>query len=562
MNIMKNLKIRAKLVLIFVVLLVLLLSISGGAFFMTNRLSWYYDQFYENQHTQTVIVDQMELDVETMLTNAAYALQETDPSSEYMAADIEGFRSAITSFEAQLSEWDSKYGISSNEKMQAINDMYKAVAPYNEEFLNACSKADMNSAIGTFFTNVKTPLLELEAAIEELDGIIDEDVVAQVSHVQEISKLALNIMYALVAISLVAAAILGPTCVRAIRIPVVELNEAAKRLANGDLNVDIAYESKDELGQLANSMKKMSMDLKSIIADIDENLDSISDGNLNVNFEAEYVGDYDSIRNSIDNISMSLSETMQKIGSASSQVSANADHVSNASQNLAQGATEQASAVEELSATIRDIYNQTQTNSDNARHVASAVNDAGDAINTSNEKMRELKEAMEDMTEKSNEISKIVKTIEDIAFQTNILALNAAVEAARAGAAGKGFAVVADEVRNLATKSSDAASETTKLIGETITAINNGSKLASATAEDLQQVAVQTGAVVTDVNAISSASDAQSAAVSQVTLGIEQISTVVSQNSATSEESAAASQQLNAEARSLQELVEHFQIRG
>ncbi len=343
---------------------------------------------------------------------------------------------------------------------------------------------------------------------------------------------------------------------------IVPIVHYTRELAHGNLHAELEINLDNEFGDIINELKSMSTTWRQYIDEISTSLGAIANKDLTSEIQTEFVGDFAPIKDALENINDSLNDTMVQIAEAGRQVSDGAVQIANGAQNLAQGSTEQASAVEELNATVNDIYSQAEKNTEKSQVVATAVTTAGEAINASNVKMKELTDAMEDMTNKSNEISKIVKTIEDIAFQTNILALNAAVEAARAGTAGKGFAVVADEVRNLATKSSEAASETTKLIGETIAAINNGSKIATETANDLENVVAQTSTAASDVREIASASETQSSAISQVKLGIEQISVVVSTNSATSEESAAASEELSGQANVLQGLLDEFDLKN
>lgn len=243
-------------------------------------------------------------------------------------------------------------------------------------------------------------------------------------------------------------------------------------------------------------------------------------------------------------------------------LSLGAEQVASSSQGLAQGATEQAAAVEQLSASVSMISGQINDNAENARKADDMANKATVSIQSSNLQMGQLMSSMHSMESKSHEISKIIKTIEDIAFQTNILALNAAVEAARAGAAGKGFAVVADEVRNLATKSADAAKNTTVLIEDSVSSIGDGVRLADIVNRELND-AVQNVVLTTElISQITKATGEQAQAVSQVSIGVDQISSVVQTNSATSEETAAASEELSFQANELRQLTERFMVSG
>lgn len=229
--------------------------------------------------------------------------------------------------------------------------------------------------------------------------------------------------------------------------------------------------------------------------------------------------------------------------------------------NLSQGTTEQASSVEELSASMVEIADQANLAADHAQSARTQSKQSEQEVSRGNDKLKDLIGAIDNINNKSNEIGKIVKTIDDIAFQTNILALNAAVEAARAGAAGKGFAVVADEVRNLAGKSAEAVQTTTEMIRETVEAIAVGSELAGSTVEAMEAIVTGTAKVTELVEAIAQASSAQAVAIGQVNTGVEQISSVVQSNSATSEESAATAEELSGQAQMLNQQLGRFQLK-
>ncbi|TQI65985.1 methyl-accepting chemotaxis protein [Clostridium sp. KNHs216] len=349
---------------------------------------------------------------------------------------------------------------------------------------------------------------------------------------------------------------------RSISKPVAEMSEAAQKIAQGDLSVQIDGNSQNEIGRLGEAFAQSTASIRAYISDIGNIVSEIERGNLTVGTDLEYIGDYAQLKSSILGIIATLNHTFGQIDQAAEQVASGSSQVSSGAQELAQGATEQASSVEELSASISEISTHVK---DNAEHTASAsrsVAEVSREIETSNQHMDDMVKAMTLINESSGEIGKIIKTIEDIAFQTNILALNAAVEAARAGAAGKGFAVVADEVRNLASKSAEAAKNTTALIENSVRQVENGTKIADATAQSLHRVVARAEEVTKTVEKISVATNRQSDAISQVTLGVEQISSVVQTNSATAEESAAASEELSSQAQLLRDLVEKFRLSG
>lgn len=343
--------------------------------------------------------------------------------------------------------------------------------------------------------------------------------------------------------------------------PIVKVTEASKELAKGNFKVEFEnLNSFCEVKDLEESFKETVNSLSAINNDIARFVGEIEEKNLTATTAVEYKGDFKEIDISLNNLVSTLSNMIIEIKLASEQVYSGSNQVSSSSQVLAQGATEQASSIEELNATVSEIYEQVKNTNINANLTKQKTNEAGSQMYISNEKMNNLQQAMTRINEKSIEISKIIKTIEDIAFQTNILALNAAVEAARAGSAGKGFAVVADEVRNLASKSAQAAKDTTLLIEETAKAVADGVNSTSDTVATLDLAVSLVEEAVELVDKIASASAEQESSIGQITIGLEQISSVVQSNSATSEESAAISEELNEQANSLLRSVNEFQL--
>ena len=344
--------------------------------------------------------------------------------------------------------------------------------------------------------------------------------------------------------------------------PLKKISEAGKEVAGGNFDVEIHYPQQDEIGELSRSISEVIGRSKKIVFDLRDRLDAMAGGNFTENLESEeYVGDYAPLLESLKHIQEDMNKTLQEVHASSVQVLSSAEQVNTGAQSLSQGATEQASSIEELSANMQDISHSIQASTKTAGEAYKLQGEAGVAVLQSNEKMEEMRKAMDDITAKSNEISKIIKTIDDIAFQTNILSLNAAIEAARAGAAGKGFAVVADEVGNLAQKSAKAAQNTGLLIEETIEAVDKGAKITEETAESLNSVSKSTEEVNTLIEKISSASSKDLEGITSLNQGLQQISSVVQANSATAEQSAAASEELTGQANKMNELVERFQLK-
>lgn len=342
--------------------------------------------------------------------------------------------------------------------------------------------------------------------------------------------------------------------------PLAQLNLAADALKKGDLSYRITYESKDEIGQACADMRNAFLSLQQVISEISQWMAALESCDLTLLPATEFPGDFAAIKSSYESLLETLNSGFRQIKSSAVQINAGAEQVSSGAQTLSQGATEQAASIEELSATITSISEKIKSNADDASKASELSAQIGASITESNQYMSSLMNAMNEITHASHEVNKVIKTIDDIAFQTNILALNAAVEAARAGEVGKGFAVVADEVRNLAGKSAEAAKSTTTLIETAINAVSEGTRIADQTAKSLEQVVEDAEGITNKIQEIAASSEEQSDSVGQINIGAEQISTVVQTNSATSEESAAASEELAGQANLLRSLIGQFKL--
>ena len=345
--------------------------------------------------------------------------------------------------------------------------------------------------------------------------------------------------------------------------PIIAAKELADEMAKGNLDTDdskIKIRKRNEVSALTKRLIETKHELSAYISDMSRVFNAMAQGDFTVGPQVVYNGDFASISENIEAIQKQLGEVISSLNVSASEVSSGSAQIANGSQLLADGTTRQAAAIQELSATIDSISTKINNNAESAEEADRCASEASEKIRIQTEDMREMRDAMNDIKDKSAQIEKIIKTIEDIAFQTNILALNAAVEAARAGAAGKGFAVVADEVRNLATKSDTATKQTAAIISGTVEAVENGSRIVEKTEISMSEVVEITQKTNDLISKISAASAEQAESIRQVTAGIAQISEVVQQNSATAEESAASCEELNGQSEMLMSEVNKFKV--
>ena len=401
------------------------------------------------------------------------------------------------------------------------------------------------------------------APLKDINGQICGAVFAGAETAQVMDRLqkvfSTVVIISILAILVTAFAIFVFTRKNVVR-PIDNVTLIADEMYQGKLHeTDLDYNfNEDEIGLFAATLLNSKKQISHYIKDISRILESMGKGNFTEKPELKYVGDFDNIAQSFYQIESSLSKIVSSINNSAESVSSGAGEIANGSQLLAEGTTRQATAVEEINSTVANINNQVSETAQNVEKATKLSTDCINKVGEQNEQMRRMLGAMNAIKERADNISAIIKTIEDIAFQTNILSLNATIEAAHAGASGKGFAVVADEVRNLAAKSSEAAQNTAKLISETVMAVDKGVEFANITADILKEVTektMETNKIIGDIN---TATISQAESISQVSYGISDVSGVISQNSATAEETAASCEELASSSSMLRDQISKF----
>jgi len=345
--------------------------------------------------------------------------------------------------------------------------------------------------------------------------------------------------------------------------PVTELQTAVQKIKKGELDIEITYESKDELGELANDLREACAQMQTIINDAGYMLGEMSEGNFTVSSDKRnnYVGDFETLIVSMEKLDTRLSDSLRQIQESSELVRFGSEQLATNAMDLASGATEQAGAVEQLSATIDDVAKIAEESAENAVTAATNAKSAADDAVKSREGFNQLTAAMDRITETSKEIENIIGAIEDIASQTNLLSLNASIEAARAGEAGRGFAVVADQIGKLAADSAQSAVTTKELISKSLSEIQEGNKIVEDTMSSIDIVLENMETFANTAEGAAEASKVQADMLVQIEAGIEQITTVIQSNSASAQETSAVSQELSTQAVSLEEIVAKFQIK-
>ncbi|MGI6084222.1 MAG: methyl-accepting chemotaxis protein [Acetivibrionales bacterium] len=470
---------------------------------------------------------------------------------------IDKLNTYIATIDDQLANYEA--GIITEEERQLFNELMPLWVQYKSHMQYAIGYAEKDE-----YQKVQSELLGNANAVgnsleESLTKLTEYNDKAAEERAERNSRLAQTTIYLMVIIAgagIIIAVLLAIFISRIISKPITRIVMDADKLAMGDIDIQSTINTKDEIGKLAESFRNLvaSTREQALVAEKIAGADLTVD--VTVRSEKDLLGE------NLKNLVNGLNEIIHNIASASEQVAAGSKQISDSSTALSLGATEQASSIEELTASIEEISTQTKLNAQNANKANELAEQAKSNALEGNAQMKEMLKAMEEIQEASTNISKVIKVIDDIAFQTNMLALNAAVEAARAGQHGKGFAVVAEEVKNLATRSASAARETTEMIEGSIKKSEIGTKIAKDTAEALNNIVDEIENVAGLINEIAVASNEQDAGIAQINQGIMLVSEVVQNNTATSEEGAAASEELSSQAELLRDLVKNFKLKS
>lgn len=557
---MKNLKISKKLLVGFGSVLVLMLVVVYLGISTLTSLRGIVDTFYRNAVQSVLLADNINARTQEMAKNLLHAIGKAD-DAEYVRGYFDTAETCYNKVKEDVEALKLVYSGDQSD-ITSMETLISNIWTEYQNFTTLVNSGSVADSINGYDNNMMPNITGLYTEAQEVQSyankLMEEEYNSAYNYVNVGTAVIIGISVAAVIVVILMATYITKLIVKGTN----EVKAAALKMANGEMDIQIHYVSKDEIGELAGAMRALANRTNLIIEDIAYILKTLEDGDLTVSSKdvSMYVGSYQQIISSLRAFRLALNETMQKVTVSSDQVASGSEQVALGAQSLSQGATEQASSIEELAAEISIVSEAIKSNAAKASTASDNTSDAVSKLNEAKSEMDALADAIKEISASSEDTKKIIKTIEDIAFQTNILALNAAVEAARAGSAGKGFAVVADEVRNLAGKSAEAAKNTTVLIENTVAAIERGSDLADKAVEEMNASTEAAGNILVINNEIAKTSNQATESMAQISSSVDQISSVVQTNSATAEESAAASEELSGQSQILKELTAQFKF--
>lgn len=451
-----------------------------------------------------------------------------------------------------------------NNKIEEMSKLSNELVPLESNAMDSVKNGNKDAAVSYVYgTDYQTNISKINSLKTEFLNMLDQRTTENINKLQATNKWIRFISVLVIIINILLQGYSQLVVRKKIITPLKQIKDAMIDLSEGNIYSSVELESDtSEIGMVINSLINTKKHLKLYINDIQDKLIQMANGDMDVSIDIDYIGDFKPIKKSLEIIVSSLNDVLGQIHSSTNIVMNNATAVSSGTQMMAQGAAEQESALTTIVANMASLSEDLSQTSEQAVTASVTTKEAGEKLDYSNRRMNELTQAIDDINKKSEEIGKVIKTIEDIAFQTNILALNAAVEAARAGSAGKGFSVVADEVRNLASKSAVAAKNTTVLIEDSIQAVKNGTEIADETAESLIDVVKSAQQVAVIIDTIAEESEKQKVSIGSALTSVNEISSVVQTSAATTQQNAAASEELHSQAQMLQKLVDQFSLKG
>lgn len=555
MKILKDLKIKTKMLLGFGIIILLIILMTATSLVSQRKLSNVSLDMFDGPFMNALTVMDLRTNMgqmDTTLTNMILEEETAALESEYQTA----WQSARDHVEEL-----KRMSLIDTDEYSKITSSMNAMDASGKNIISLVQSGRIDEAKNEMRENFDAALGVAVKDVDQLSSQAYNSAYESRQHSKQTADRMILIQDIFFVLVVACALTVALRMSADITKPIQKAAEGMNKISDGNFDVHLNNPNKDEIGVLSRQLESTVGNIQDYIQDISYVLGQLSKGNIDIEVTREYVGDFNAIKQSLNQIIGSLNQTMRQISACCEQVKAGADHLSDSAQSLSNGSARQSSVIEEFQTSLTKVSDLTVQDGENAVEVERLSRQAREAVQESDRQMKEMLASMNEINDSSMEIAKVIKIIEDIAFQTNILALNAAVEAARAGVAGKGFAVVADEVRNLAGKSGEAASTTTEMISRAVQAVNGGMQSAAGTAESMKQVQDYVEDMAERLKDISQSTNEQMEAFSSMVQAVDDFTAVIRENSAAAEENSSASDELSGQAEILDDLLKQFQMK-